>query len=116
MLKGHPYERMGELMLADALYDPTRPWLWTPPEGESLEQVRARAIRALEIVRAYDAREIVIVCHGAIIQAICAHLTGEWRESFVPPNCGYAIIQRTSVGWSRPVLTGDWERLCSEAS
>ena len=110
-LRGHPYERMGEWMLTDSIYDPAQPWLWTPPEGESLEEVRARAIRALETARAWDAREIVIVCHGAIIQAICAHLTGEWRESFVPPNCGYVIIERTADGWSHPHISGDWESL-----
>ncbi len=110
-LKGHPYERMGEWMLADSMYDPARQWLWTPPEGESLEDVRARAIRALETARNWDAREIVIVCHGAVIQAICAHLTGEWRESFVPPNCGYALVEQTAAGWSHPRIFGDWESL-----
>lgn len=112
-LRGHVYERMGELMLADAMYDAARPWLWVPPEGESLEAVRMRAIAALESARGRDVQEILIVCHGAVIQAICAHLTGEWRESFVPPNCGYAVIEHTTEGWSAPVISGDWEALVS---
>ena len=115
-LRGHPYERMSELMLADSIYDPARPWLWTPPEGESLEDVRARAMQALELARSHNAREAVIVCHGAIIQAICAHLTGEWRQSFVPPNCGYAVVECTNDGWRHPVIIGEWESIAGTAS
>jgi uncharacterized phosphatase len=115
-LKGHPYARMGELMLADAGYDPACSWVWSPPEGESLEEVRLRAVQALEAARAHGAREIVIVCHGAVIQAICAHLTGEWRESFVPPNCGYAVVEHTLSGWKHPVIFGDWESISPIAS
>ena len=93
-LKGHPYDRMGEAMSADPLYDPVRSWEWTPAGGESLDDVRRRAMAALSATRArHRGKDIVIVCHGAVIQAICAHVSGEWMESFVPPNCGVVEIE-----------------------
>jgi broad specificity phosphatase PhoE len=110
-LRGHPYRRLGEMMLDDARCDPARPWLWSPAEGESLEDVRHRATNALESLPARNAREIVLVCHGAVIQSICAHITGEWREAYVPPNCGYAVVQHDVAGWTHPVIRGDWECL-----
>jgi broad specificity phosphatase PhoE len=89
-LKGHPYHRMGEAMIADPLYDPARHWQWTPDGGESLDDVRRRAITALDLARArHPGKDVVVVCHGAVIQAICAHIGGEWNE--VPPNC--AIVE-----------------------
>jgi broad specificity phosphatase PhoE len=110
-LRGHPYTRMGELMLADVRYDPARPWLWAPEQGESLEQVRLRAAAAVESLGSRGALEIVVVCHGAVIQSLCAHVTGEWRESYVPLNCGYAVIEKSGSGWSKPVFSGDWQSL-----
>lgn len=99
-LKGHPYDRMVEAMSADPFYDATRSWQWTPAGGESLDDVRRRAIAALGAARArYPGKDIVIVCHGAVIQAICAHIDGKWSESFVPPNCGLVEIEYTPRGW-----------------
>jgi broad specificity phosphatase PhoE len=87
-------------MTADPLYDPARSWQWRPAGGESLEDVRRRAIAALAAARArHSGKDIVIVCHGAVIQAICAHIDGEWRESFVPPNCGVVELNYTPEGW-----------------
>jgi broad specificity phosphatase PhoE len=92
-LIGHPYARMGELMLGDSSYDPARSWLWKPESGESLEDVRCRSVAVLEHLRAkHSAREIVVVCHGAVMQAICANLAGAWRDYPVPPNCGIVAI------------------------
>jgi broad specificity phosphatase PhoE len=107
-LRGQPYERMGELMLGDAAYDPVRPWLWAPPEGETLDSVRARAMAALASLRDRPLPELVVVCHGAVIQAVCAHITGEWNESFVPPNCGFAVIGFDGDNWREPVLSSEW--------
>ena len=92
-LRGQPYRCMGERMMADPAYDVTRPWSWSPPDGESLDQVRARVIAALEAACAPSARDTIVVSHGAVIQAVCAHLSGEWLESFVPPNCGIRVIE-----------------------
>ncbi|MDE3196677.1 MAG: histidine phosphatase family protein [Acidobacteriota bacterium] len=107
-LKGRPYERMGELMLADPAYDPKQFWQWAPPEGESLVVVQRRAVAALETL---GSGEIVVVCHGAVIQSVCAHVTGEWQESFVPPNCGFVAIARGEAGWEQPVMPDEWEDL-----
>lgn len=107
-LKGQTYDRMGEAMKGD----PRQPWLWAPDGGESLDDVRKRAIAALDETRTrHTANEIVIVCHGAVIQAVCAHVTGEWSESFVPPNCGVVEIAYTREGWQRPVVSDQWEGL-----
>jgi len=111
-LKGKSYDVMGHAMLGDPLYDPGRHWLWTPPGGESLDDVRRRVIAVLDEARIrHDEKEIVVVCHGAVIQAVCAHLTGEWNESYVPPNCGLVEVVYTREGWMRPVLADEWEGL-----
>ena len=90
-LKGQPYERLEEAPKS------VEPWLWSPPGGESPDEVRRRAIAAIGALRVrYPGREIVIVSHGAVIQAFCAHITGDWKES-VPPNCG--IVTIASADW-----------------
>jgi broad specificity phosphatase PhoE len=57
----------------------------------------------------YAGREIVVVCHGAVIQAVCAHVTGEWSQASVPPNCGIVTIAYDVNGWGRPVVSGEWD-------
>jgi broad specificity phosphatase PhoE len=71
-LKGQPYELLGEAPDCESL--------------ESLAAVRRRAMQVIEALRVrYPGREIVIVTHGAVIQAICG-------AASVPPNCGIATI------------------------
>jgi uncharacterized phosphatase len=109
-LKGHPYGRMGEMMSLDARFDAARTWMWSPPGGESLHDVQRRAITALDLLRArYPEQEVIVVSHGAVIQSVCAHITGEWNERFVPPNCGIVAIGHESQKWKQPVMTGGWE-------
>ena len=75
-LKGLPYERL-------RLHDPQ----WSPEGGESLDDVRRRAIKAIESLRdRYPREEIVVITHGAVIQAVCGVA--------VPPNCGIVIVPR----------------------
>jgi broad specificity phosphatase PhoE len=75
-LKGQPYERLGEA-----------------EDGESPDDVRRRAMAAIETLRTrYPGREVVIVTHGAVIQAVCAHITGDWSGAAVPPNCGIVTV------------------------
>ncbi len=67
---------------------------------------------ALDALRVcYPRQEVVVVSHGAVIQAICAHITGVWTELAVPPNCGFVTIDCEADGWAAPILSGDWERL-----
>jgi len=95
-LKGHPYARIADAGLF----------------AESLDSVRGRAVTALEALRArYPANEVVVVTHGAVIQSVCAHITGVWSEDSVPPNCGFVIIEYDTQGWRAPVQSGDWDRI-----
>ena len=111
-LKGHPYARMGELMCQDPVYAPMRAWLWRPPGGESLEDVRLRAIAVLDGLRMrYPSQELIVVCHGAVIQALSAHVTGEWSEVSVPPNCGIVVIAQGESGWEIDEALSD--QLCA---
>jgi probable phosphoglycerate mutase len=107
-LKGHPYVRLREMMSRDGIGDP----IWSPEGGESLDDVRRRAMEAIETLRVrYSGREIVIVSHGAVIQAVCAHITGDWSEAAVPPNCGIVAIGYEAQGWTPPILSGDWDEI-----
>jgi probable phosphoglycerate mutase len=88
-LRGHPYERMDELMPPSI-----EPWLWRPEGGESLDDVRRRVTPVIDSLHEkYPGEEIVLVCHGAVIQSVCAHITGQWSEAAIPPNCGVVTIE-----------------------
>lgn len=93
-LKGHPYKRMGEMMAGDPSCDLTRTWTWRPEGGESLDDVRRRAVAVIDDVRGRHAdQDVVLVCHGAVIQALSAHLTGNWSDAVVPANCEILVIE-----------------------
>jgi len=91
-LKGHPYARMLDMMADDPAYDSHRPWTWSPPGGESLEDVRRRVVATLEGVRGRSG-DVVVVCHGAVMQALAAHLNGSWNGVSIPGNCGILVIE-----------------------
>jgi broad specificity phosphatase PhoE len=112
-LKGHPYGRLEEMMALDRLKpNPVKPWLWSPAGGESLDAVRQRAIDAIDALRVrYHGQEIVVVSHGAVIQALCAHITGQWSEASVPPNCGIVTFVYDAEGWQVPILSEKQEYL-----
>ena len=102
-LRGHSYERLGDLMTEEVFRDPARTRLWRPEGGESLEDVRARAVPVLDAVRArFPGRQVVVVCHGAVIRAICAHITGDWDETRVLANCEITVVDHTPEGWKEP--------------
>jgi len=115
-LKGQPYGELERLRASDGSRDPDNPgqfnpWIWRPPGGESADDVRRRVVEAMEgIRRRYPDREVVVVCHGIVIQAVWAHLTGEWSEGAVPPNCGVVSIKHGPEGWETPMRDG-WECL-----
>lgn len=101
-LRGLPYEHLGAMPVGDE----TR--FWKPEGGESLEEVRSRAVPAIEALRLrYPGQQVVVVCHGAVIRAICAHITGEWDETWVIANCEIALLEYKDAGWKRPVVCGD---------
>ena len=100
-LKGHPYARFAEAAHL----------------AETLDSVRRRAIAAIESLRErHPAREIVVVSHGAVIQSICAHITGVWSEASVPPNCGVVIIEYETGCWHAPVLSDQWDQITQASS
>jgi broad specificity phosphatase PhoE len=86
----------------DALYDPVQSWNWRPEAGESLHDVRVRAIAALEnVLSQHVDDEVVVVCHGAVIRAVCAHISGDWNEMGVVGNCSIVVIEHGAEGWSQ---------------
>jgi alpha-ribazole phosphatase len=104
-LNGSPYERLGELMSDDPGCSPAEASRWSPPGGESLEDVRLRAVKAIEtVITRHSREEAIVVCHGAVIQAICAHIRGEWNEADVPPNCGIVRVRSAGQNWEFAAL------------
>jgi broad specificity phosphatase PhoE len=110
-LRGHPYSRVAEVMPADHVHDPHKIRTWRPEGGESLEDVRLRAVVALEDLPVrYAGREILVVCHGAVIWSICSHITGEWGENYIIPNCAVVVIEHTEQGWRLRIPFNDPSR------
>jgi broad specificity phosphatase PhoE len=107
-LRGHPYSRVAEVMSAEVVHDPNKIRMWRPEGGESLEDVRRRAIAALEDLRIrYAGREILVVCHGAVIRSICSHITGDWADNYILPNCALVVLEHTEQGWQPPIAFND---------
>jgi len=101
---GKPYESM--MTAPDR--DPQRPWLWRPPEGESLEDVRLRAAPVVERLAAeHPTRDVVIVSHGGVMLALWAHFSGSWNSAFVPTNCAIMVVEHDSGRFQTPVAIGD---------
>jgi len=106
--KGRPYEGFREMLQQDPAFDATRPWAWVPEGGESSEQTGRRVVAALEGLRArYPDEEILVVCHGMMMLAIWAHLTGTWERVEVPPNCAVVMIEHEGDRVHPPVLVQD---------
>jgi broad specificity phosphatase PhoE len=99
-LRGHPYSRVAEFISSDDLRNPDKIRTWRPAGGESLDDVRLRAIATLEHLRVrYAGRQILVVCHGAVIRSICSHVTGDWSDDYILPNCSAVQIEHTESGW-----------------
>jgi broad specificity phosphatase PhoE len=106
--KGRPYEGFLETIRHDPAFDAARPWAWAPEGGESSEQTGRRVIAALEQLRTvYPDDEILVVCHGMMMLALWAHLTGTWERVDVPPNCAVVIIEHAPGRFHSPVLVED---------
>jgi broad specificity phosphatase PhoE len=67
---------------------------WTPEGGESRAELQRRVLDALEAaLPRYQEEELLVVCHGAVIQSICAHLAGTWEAAHMPDNCGFVLVR-----------------------
>jgi broad specificity phosphatase PhoE len=87
---GLPYESV----LGDPDFDPARRWEWRPAEGEALVDVQSRVGRALDrFARAHAGREVVVVAHAGVMQAVWASVTGSWHDAPRTPNTGILVVE-----------------------
>ncbi len=74
-LQGQPYE----LALHSPGFREQPIGQWRPPNGETLSEVRERAVSVLaRLARAYPASDVVVVCHAGTIRAVWSFLAGSW--------------------------------------
>jgi broad specificity phosphatase PhoE len=101
---GKPYESIFE---AEG-YDPSQPWTWVPPGGESYEHVRARVGPILdELVARFSEDDVVVVSHGGVMVSMWAHMTGRWGDAPVPANCGIVLVEHRRGRYLTPRLIGE---------
>ncbi len=101
---GRPYESILE---AEG-YDPSRPWAWVPPGGESYEHVRDRVGPILdELVVRFPDDDVVVVSHGGVMVSMWAYVTGRWEDAHVPPNCGIVLVEHREGRFLKPQVIGN---------
>jgi broad specificity phosphatase PhoE len=89
----------------DPTWDRNRFWLWRPAGGENYEEVRIRAGRALDrMAELQHGREVVVVSHGGVISALCAHVGGTWEGVRVPRNGGIVIAEHAEGRYLPPII------------
>ncbi len=94
-LAGQPYEAM----LHAPQYDRASFWEWCPAGGESLVDVRRRAGLVLDRLRvAHAGLDVVVVSHGGVMLALCAHVEGEFRGGRVARNCEILVVREGAAG------------------
>jgi broad specificity phosphatase PhoE len=100
ILAGQPYEAL----LTDAAYHEGPRWRWRPQGGESLADVYERVVPAFErIASSHAGQDVVIVSHGGVMLALCAHVTGSWDGLEITPNAGIVILGHRDSRYSRPL-------------
>jgi probable phosphoglycerate mutase len=94
-LAGEPYDAMRR----HPTFDPERFWEWRPPGGESLVDVAARAGRVLARLAAdHPDDDVVVVSHGGVMLALCAHVEGGWYRPRVASNCELLVVAHDAGG------------------
>jgi 2,3-bisphosphoglycerate-dependent phosphoglycerate mutase len=87
---GQPYTAL----VNDAAYHDGPRWQWRPAGGESLLDVHARVVPAIErVVREASGCDTVVVSHGGVMLALCAYVNGSWDDLSVTPNAGIVIVE-----------------------
>lgn len=103
-LKGEPYDAA----LRHPAYDPARHWLWTPPGGESFDDVKRRVAPVIDrLAREHPGKELVIVSHGGVMLSLWAHVTGSWEGAVVPGNCEVIVIEHAAGRYHPPKVVSD---------
>jgi probable phosphoglycerate mutase len=88
-LAGQPYRAMRE----HPAYEVARFWEWRPAGGESLLDVQMRAAPVLgRLVEAHPSEDVVVVSHGGVMLALCAHVEGGWARRRVARNCEVLVV------------------------
>ena len=88
-LAGQPYRSMRE----HPEYEVSRFWEWRPAGGESLLDVQERAAPVLvRLVEAHPGEDVVVVSHGGVMLALCAHVEGGWTRPRVARNCEVLVV------------------------
>ena len=101
---GQPYDAL----LSDAAYHEGPRWHWRPQGGESLIDVYERVVPAFErLALAGAGQDVVVVSHGGVMLALCAHLTGSWDDLNVTPNAGILFVEYSDGRYSRPIAVTD---------
>jgi probable phosphoglycerate mutase len=101
---GQPYEAL----LTDASYHEGPRWQWRPPNGESLVDVCERVVPAFARVAQESAgRDVVLVSHGGVMLAFCAHVTGAWDGLSVTPNAGVVVVEYRGGCYTPPLVVRD---------
>lgn len=57
---------------------------YTPPEGESWAEFRARVVSALEDEMSVPCENLLVVCHGGVIRAVLEHYLGLPPRNIIP--------------------------------
>lgn len=94
-LAGRPYSWMRD----HHAYRPDRFWEWRPARGESLVDVQRRAAPVLErLLGEGPEGDVLVVSHGGVMLALCAHVEGSWTRPHVARNCEVLVVERVSAG------------------
>jgi len=97
-LAGHSYDSMRR----HPTFDSERWWDWRPPGGESLTDVAERAARVLvRLAASHPGEDVVVVSHGGVMLALCAHVEGGWYRPRVAGNCDLVVVTHAPDGTMR---------------
>lgn len=111
-LAGRPYGWMRE----HPDYRADRFWEWRPAGGESLVDVQGRAAPVLQRILAEGPDgDIVVVSHGGVMLALCAHVEGSWLRPHVARNCEVLVVESTPGGLSVSAYSGPCEAIADDA-
>jgi broad specificity phosphatase PhoE len=82
-------------------------WEWRPPGGETLLEVRDRAVPVIEqLAGAHAEGTVVVVSHGGTIFALWSWLVGRWESARSLGNAERCVITHDGREFSPPVLPG----------